>query len=149
MTTYPFSALLDRLGNPTVGPGSRTLGISGESFKRYQANGLTAEQADRLAVRAGFHPLEVWPDWELDEFAGRHGRKWTYSCGCRCDACVEANRTSGRNHYEKNREARREQMRAYYEAASEYERKRRRERYWKDPEAARAARREHYERTKA
>jgi len=23
-------------------------------------NGLTAEQADRLAIRAGLHPIEVW-----------------------------------------------------------------------------------------
>lgn len=63
MTTYPFSALLDKLGNPTVGPGSRTLGISGAAFNRYRERGLDADQADRLAVSAGFHPTEVWPDW--------------------------------------------------------------------------------------
>lgn len=63
MTTYPFSALLDKLGNPTVGPGSRTLGISGAAFNRYRERGLDADQADRLAVSVGFHPTEVWPDW--------------------------------------------------------------------------------------
>ena len=27
------------------------------------AGGLTYRQADRAAVRCGFHPVEVWPDW--------------------------------------------------------------------------------------
>lgn len=62
--TYPLEPLLAKMGNPTAGPASRALGISGDSFKRYQANGLTEDQADRLAVRAGFHPLEVWDDWD-------------------------------------------------------------------------------------
>ena len=64
MTTYSFSALLDKIGNPTVGPGTRRLGISGHSFRRYLEVGLTEDQADRLAVRCGLHPIEVWPDWD-------------------------------------------------------------------------------------
>jgi len=27
------------------------------------AGGLTDQQADRAAVRCGYHPSEVWPEW--------------------------------------------------------------------------------------
>lgn len=27
------------------------------------AGGFTYRQADRAAVRCGYHPVEVWPDW--------------------------------------------------------------------------------------
>ena len=149
VTTYPFAALLEKAGLETTSKAVRGLSISGEAFKRYTEHGLTADQADRLACRAGFHPAEVWSEWAADPFEGRHGKPWTYRCGCRCDACVQANRDYNSAYYARNKGKRRQQMAEYYEAAREYERKRRRQRYWSDPEAARAARREQYYAKKA
>ena len=39
------------------------LDISPRTVHRYRKGGLSAIQADRIAVSAGFHPAEVWPDW--------------------------------------------------------------------------------------
>lgn len=39
------------------------LDISPRTVHRYRKAGLNAIQADRIAVSAGFHPAEVWPDW--------------------------------------------------------------------------------------
>lgn len=39
------------------------LDISPRTVHRYRRTGLSAMQADRIAVSAGFHPAEVWPDW--------------------------------------------------------------------------------------
>jgi len=39
------------------------LGIAGTTHKQYCERGLTEEQADRLALRAGYHPAEVWREW--------------------------------------------------------------------------------------
>lgn len=36
--------------------------ISGATARKYEAQGLTDDQADRLATRAGLHPYEVWPE---------------------------------------------------------------------------------------
>jgi len=42
---------------------SNMYGVGGQSLKRWRECGLTVEAADRLAVRAGLHPAEVWPEW--------------------------------------------------------------------------------------
>lgn len=42
---------------------ARRLGINARQVHRWRKTGLTVHQADVLAVRAGFHPAEVWPDW--------------------------------------------------------------------------------------
>jgi len=55
---YPLEAL-ERL-IPTAP--QRALGLSGQQMATYRAEGLTEAQADRLAVRAGFLPFEVWPE---------------------------------------------------------------------------------------
>jgi len=46
-----------------IGVACEVLHISGMTYKRYREKGLTDELADRLAVRAGYHPAEVWPEW--------------------------------------------------------------------------------------
>jgi hypothetical protein len=38
------------------------LGINGARIPAYQENGLRDWFADRLAIRAGFHPFSVWPE---------------------------------------------------------------------------------------
>lgn len=39
------------------------LAVSATAWRRYKTEGLTFDQADRLATRAGFHPANVWTDW--------------------------------------------------------------------------------------
>ena len=60
---WPLAPLVEAMrrrgsANPTY-----ELGIGGEVWKRATAHGLTDATADRWAVRAGWLPWEVWPDW--------------------------------------------------------------------------------------
>ena len=41
---------------------ARALGMSGTRFTTYAVNGVTEPVAERLALRAGFVPYEVWPE---------------------------------------------------------------------------------------
>lgn len=52
-----------RSHRPTDSEARVMLAVSGSMWLRYKAEGLTPDQAERLAVRCGFHPAEVWPDW--------------------------------------------------------------------------------------
>lgn len=52
--------------------GPSVLRVGGSTWRQYRRDGLSAFQADRLAVRLGLHPAEVWTDWcigaaELEE----------------------------------------------------------------------------------
>ncbi len=33
------------------------------TVQRWRHDGLSPRQADRAAIRAGFHPANVWPSW--------------------------------------------------------------------------------------
>ncbi len=50
-------------GDPPVGLTAMTgvLGLSSTTLKRYRNHGMTEEQADRCACRAGAHPAWIWP----------------------------------------------------------------------------------------
>ena len=39
------------------------LGVAERQIYRYRHTGLAAEAADRLAVRLGHHPSEIWSGW--------------------------------------------------------------------------------------
>jgi hypothetical protein len=39
------------------------MGINHRNTRRLQTLGLTERQADHYAVRAGFHPSDIWPSW--------------------------------------------------------------------------------------
>lgn len=69
---FPYDQLLRRSG---ISQNALRLkvGISGESTRRYEREGLTIWQADRFAVQLGYHPATVWPDW-YDEDAGEARR---------------------------------------------------------------------------
>jgi hypothetical protein len=43
-----------------------TYGVDKRQIASYRAKGLTARRADELAVRAGWLPVEVWPEWGSD-----------------------------------------------------------------------------------
>ena len=42
---------------------ARLLGVDRQRVYRMRRGGITADQADFLAVMFGCHPTEVWPDW--------------------------------------------------------------------------------------
>lgn len=67
------------------------LGISHEAARNARKRGLNDRQADRFAVRCGWHPVQVWPEW----FNGV-GEHIPGTCDCRpgtrkrgsiCDTC--------------------------------------------------------------
>lgn len=51
------AAELSRSGLQTVSK------ASGEDLRIAAEEGLTVAQADKWAVRCGFHPAEIWVDW--------------------------------------------------------------------------------------
>lgn len=55
---WPVEPLTDRLRYPT-----RDLNVSSAELARQTTTGLSDAMADRWAVRCGFHPSEVWPEW--------------------------------------------------------------------------------------
>lgn len=148
---YPFDRLeslivveLDAELNSVGQPASRTrrvaeqLGVHHRQIYRWRQTGVTADQADALAVRAHMHPLEVWP--ELDDLAKvdcqargcdqrfvpyRRNQKW---CSPRC-----SKRERVRRRYHRDAAfaaAENARCRAYYAACAEAERKKARARYW-------------------
>ena len=60
---YRVDALERALRWPTTGRMSLALGVDATQVRRWRSSGLTAAQADVLAMRCGLHPAEVWPDW--------------------------------------------------------------------------------------
>jgi excisionase family DNA binding protein len=50
----------------TVTEAAGVLGISVRTLYRWMRDGISAEKADRAAVRIGLHPANLWPEW----FAG-------------------------------------------------------------------------------
>lgn len=55
---------LDRLLRPasTIEAAER-LGVSRRSLSRWRSDGISVPVADQVAIRAGYHPCEVWPEW--------------------------------------------------------------------------------------
>ncbi len=47
----------------TAEPVTEALGVSRSTVSRMLRRGVTAYQADALAVALGRHPCEVWPEW--------------------------------------------------------------------------------------
>lgn len=42
-------------------------GINRGQIIRYKREGLTVDAADRIAIRLGFHPAELWPDFHRED----------------------------------------------------------------------------------
>lgn len=126
MTRFPFASLAVAMGL-SQGEAARLLGLSGSTWKEYRDRGMTERVADRLAVKAGLVPYEVWPemldanlDAELEERRRRNREK----------------QRRYRARHPHVREKERQYRRAYYAQSAEYERKRERERYWRKKGAA-------------
>lgn len=159
---YPLEPLASAMGE-TVAAACRLLGVSGSVQQEYRRRGVTERVADRLAVRAGLHAYEVWP-----EMVDHHIAACSIECADeRCSElflpvngnqrfCSERcqKRANGRRYVRRRyqsdpefAEARREDSRRRRAEATEAwlraERRRKNARY--DPEA----RRRRYEREKA
>lgn len=59
---YPLEPLRAAVGASSINAMLRRLGVSGSTEQDYRRNGVTEKVADRLAVKAGFNPYEVWPE---------------------------------------------------------------------------------------
>ena len=125
------------------------LGVSGSTLKKYRDDGVSERVADRLAVRAGFHPAEVWP-----EFADAGIADAERSCADCGESFLPVNslhrfcsRPCYRRHHRRanvqrrratpeGAELNRERRRRYYAENREYERARERRRYHAQREAS-------------
>ena len=112
--------------------------VSGQTWKKYQAEGMPEPIADRLAVKCGLVPFLVWPNWLEDvgkpcEECGawfvpfrRNGR----FCGKQCQQ-----RKAARVRYNSNPEYRArqlEQRRRYYEECKSYVNRKNSQYYWEN-----------------
>jgi hypothetical protein len=61
------------------------LGVSGTQWAAYQAHGLAWRTADRLAHKAGRHPVEIWPNWYTQAL---HDAPRCDECGAETDPLV-------------------------------------------------------------
>jgi lambda repressor-like predicted transcriptional regulator len=71
---YPLDALVEASGM-TEAALARHVGLSGSTLRVARLKGLTMDAADRYAIRAGLHPLEVWPQLVEDLEAARLERR--------------------------------------------------------------------------
>lgn len=62
---YPFAPLAAVMGMSEA-QACRQLNLAGKTAQKYRRDGMSELVADRMAVKAGFAPYEVWPEW-LDE----------------------------------------------------------------------------------
>lgn len=60
---YPLHELEVLVGWPTAAELASATGASVAAVEKWRLRGLSHEQADRLAVRFGWHPILVWPEW--------------------------------------------------------------------------------------
>lgn len=61
---WPLEPLLQAMGTDRpLWARAGDLGLQERQVHRLRRRGLTDEEADRLAVAAGFHPAEVWSGW--------------------------------------------------------------------------------------
>ena len=64
MTRLPLGPLTARLGDPSVADLAAMAGVSARTVARWVRDGLSADQADVLAIDLlALHPGVVWPDW--------------------------------------------------------------------------------------
>ena len=125
---FPFGPLEEAVSAPTNGVLAEMLGVNVRQVFRLRERGLTTAEADEYAVRAGFHPAEVWGADYIDY--KNSSRRARYSV----DEDMAA--------------ARRATAARYYAENGDYVRQRERRRYWSDPQAGRQRARDYYERNR-
>lgn len=122
---YEVAPLAARMGM-TEHAACITLGISGSTEQQYRGAGMSREVAERRALKAGFHPYEVWPSMLDDDIADQEqvcaapdcpvrfvppptglGQKRRHYC---CRTCQQ--RTNARRSYQTNEATRRRRQEA-------------------------------------
>jgi lambda repressor-like predicted transcriptional regulator len=66
MRKFPAEALHSALGIASVRELAEACDVGRTQMQRYLRDGIPELAADRIAVRVGLHPGEVWPDWFLE-----------------------------------------------------------------------------------
>lgn len=61
--TFPFAPLARMVGQESRAGVADILGISVDLIKRFEAKGLTVDEADKLACQIHLHPMYVWDSW--------------------------------------------------------------------------------------
>lgn len=140
---YPIEPLLQAMG-ATLSGAQHELGIGGPEYRRYRDEGMSRDVAERKALKAGFHPYEVWPAMVEDDMveaeeADRHSveqrraadaRRKRKQYARRRDEILERNRryrqearqaisVQRRRRYREQADVERERSRRYYEANRE------------------------------
>lgn len=147
---YPLSTLLDMMGYDTIHRAADALGVSGTTYAQYSCHGISERTADRLAIRAGFHPAEVWPELADHQITAasrpctRPGCTNTFVpsrrdqkyCGLACRRHVAQKRYRERKYATDPEwvETMRAKRRDYYAECGQYERAEHLRRYWENPE---------------
>lgn len=126
---FPFDALAEAM-RMTPAAAAWHLGISGATeHKRYREGGLSRVVADRLAVKAGFHPASVWPEWMESSIEDVRARKREANRRWRAKPEVRARLAAKRRaYYREVREYELARQRRYDEANRERIRERHRQR---------------------
>lgn len=60
---FPFADLEARLSESPTRVIAAQLGVTPRTVWRWRTAGLTAHQADRAAIAAGWHPGAIWDTW--------------------------------------------------------------------------------------
>jgi len=143
---YPVEPLAAAMGLTVHGALAR-LSVSGSTQADYRSRGVTYRVADRLAVRAGFHPAEVWPEsteHEIDAISltcDECETRFIPKARARPDVRFCSKRCNKRFHYRKRYaeaigERERARSRQFYAENTEYERAQARRRYHANKGAA-------------
>ncbi|CAB5217700.1 hypothetical protein UFOVP209_6 [uncultured Caudovirales phage] len=60
---WPIEPLLDITGITRFTHLARAVRANGVTASSALNEGLTDRQADNWAIRCGYHPAEIWPEW--------------------------------------------------------------------------------------
>lgn len=100
---YPLAPLAAAMGCSTNTLGER-LGVRGSDLQRYTDHGVLHRTADRLAIKAGFHPYLIWPEM--------HGHDLAETAGYREPTADEIRRREARRRADQAYKARQRERRA-------------------------------------
>lgn len=62
---FAFRVLMEKCGAPTAEVMAQRCGLNRKGVHNRIIRGIGWAEADELAIRCGFFPWEVWPEWEL------------------------------------------------------------------------------------
>lgn len=131
---YPLAPLAVVMGE-SVGNLAKLLGIGGPEYQRYKTDGMLRETAERKALKAGFHPYEVWPEMADHDLYDSQKECAAEDCDVRfvpafrqstrqrfCSTACKARDWQRRN-YERNAEKKRAAVREYDQANRDLKRR--------------------------